>query len=160
MAMAIDFRSFFRNTLRDMTTEERGGFRKMMKRLRRELNDETRFDELVGRGVKELNLRTATYNEAGDFVNYIWDRRKKYDARRAGRPNTRKFLALLRDALNDSACFDQLSLIGPYSFLLPTISDANREPGILICNHIPNCTPNADWSIMETAGNVRLWYHS
>lgn len=160
--------------LQSMTPAEVGGFHRMLKRLRKELNKLTYFEELLHRGIKQLNLRQATrvLTEEGSFshVAYRWDRTKVYEplCSLAGEEARRRGLELLRDTLNDKIKFAQLACLGPYSISIDfwqTESEAQAPDfdfmshlDLLIQNHIPACIPNADWSIDAQTGTI--YYHS
>ena len=160
--------------LREMTPAEVGGFRRMLKRIRRELNKPAYFEELLRRGIKCFNLRQAAVidDKAGKFshVAYQWSRTKIYEAVGvpAAEATRRRGLGLLREALNDKVRFNQLAQLGPYSIsicfwyeeaeLLEPGLDFMAHLDLLIENHIPACIPNADWSIDARTGVV--YYHS
>ncbi|MFA6536767.1 MAG: hypothetical protein WCT18_00010 [Patescibacteria group bacterium] len=148
---------------RPMTKTEEYGFRRMMKRLKKKLNNPLTFEEMIFDGVMSINIRKVlSFNEKIGASTYQWDGTVNYDQtphEQSGYPMelSRKYLSLLKDLLNDQEKFDLLALIGPYEFRFGSIEDEKVEPGILLGNHVPDCGPNYDWSIREDG---TIWFHS
>ena len=140
------------------------GFRRMLKRLRKKLNNPELFEDLVYQGVKEIMIRGRNLYSSESFDPNCWNGQMEFNPT-VDRSACRMQLELLRDTLNDKELFDQLSLIGSCGFIF---SNPEEDPEGWEMDHdmlmytytAEDCCPNTDWSINALGAEPRIWFHS
>jgi len=153
-------------------------FRIGLNKLRKVLNDPAELEDLAARGLKRITvvadhlnsgqfralfgnehfLRWANGSEGWDHSRSFFNWFQKFESEEQ-REWARQVLLVLRDTLNDKSKYEALVQIGPCALTLcwddhPTIVE--RSP-VLISNFIPECWPNADYSIRA---NGETYFHS
>lgn len=154
-------------------------FRIGLNKLRKILNDPAEMEVLASKGLQRINL-VADHLNSGQFktlfgspaflrwVNGIegWDHNRSFywyvPFKNDGqRERCRSALIVLRDTLNDKRKYEELVQIGPCALTLCWEEDDPRvleeDSPILISNFIPECWPNADYSVRA---NGETYFHS
>lgn len=149
---------------------EQQPFRRGLNLLRRILNNQDKFQQLVEQGAEEIFVLAGLWELPAweqMFQPFIggWATHKQlstrfqYDPDPARNDAVEAELTLLRDVLNDRGKTKELAQIGPCKLMLSCTEDWARqhEPSILISNFIPGFWPNADWSINADG---QVYFHS
>lgn len=161
-----------------LTMGQQHPFRIGLNKLRKVLNDPEQLEDLANRGLQRISvvadhlnsgqykslfgsphfLRWANGSEGWDHSRsfFNWFQEFKSDEQREW---ARKALIVLRDTLNDKSKYEALVQIGPCELTLCWNDEEayDEKTPILISNFIPDCWPNADYSIRS---NGETYFHS
>lgn len=161
-----------------LTMGQQHPFRIGLNKLRKILNDPAQLDDLAARGLHCINV-VADHVNSGQFKKLFanpafmrwanglegWDHNRSFlgwfqefksdEQRRYARFS----LTVLRDTLNDKVAYEELVQIGPCALTLCWDDEAtyDEQAPVLISNYIPDCWPNADYSIRATG---ETYFHS